>query len=361
MQTLFTRPLLLKEAKALLFLAGPIIANGLLESSYSFTNAFMAAQLGITELAVNALVSLLFFTLMVIFWGVISATSIIISHYHGAEDTPAIRGVARDSLWLSIMMSIPIMLLLWFASDIFLWTGQSIFVVHAAEKYLHALTWAVPSDLLGFVLMQFFQGISRPRIVFIITLAYIPLLITTNYILIFGKLGFPALGLAGIGWGVTFVYTLVLICLGLYIWSKPFYRKYFNFHEARSQTRYFRELLHVGVPLGGMFSIEIGCFLIVAVFMGKISDVALAANQIIMQFLWVTINVVFSIGQAVSIRIGWRLGRQEPQWVLPLSWLGQSMSFIYMLIIALIYWLFPKYLIALDLSNHLDPTVADLT
>jgi MATE family multidrug resistance protein len=350
MHTSFTRASLLSEAKTLLFLALPIIANGLLESSYGFTNTFMVAHLGQTELAASALVTMLFVTVMVIFWGLISSTSVIISHYHGAENMPAIRGVLRDAIYLALILSIPIMMLLWFAPDIFLWSGQSAFIVREATKYLHALIWAVPADLLGFVIMQFFQGISRPRITFTFTLLYIPVLIFFNYILIFGKFGFPELKLAGIGWGAATAYTFVLALMLVFIYNIPFYRKYLNFKDLPA-TRYFSELLRVGLPLGGMYSIEIGYFLMLAVMMGKISNTALAAHQIVLQYFWVSMNMVFSIGQALSIRTGWRLGRNEPEWVLPIAKIGQLTVMFYCCVIATIYCLLPHQLIALDFGQ----------
>src|SRR5688572_15033683 len=113
------------EIKIIILLALPIIANGFLESSYGFMNTFLVVHLGEAELAVNALVSMLFITLMVIFWGIISGVSIVISHYHGAKNDDAIRGVMRDSLILSFLFAIPIMLLLWIAPTFFHWAGQS--------------------------------------------------------------------------------------------------------------------------------------------------------------------------------------------------------------------------------------------
>jgi MATE family multidrug resistance protein len=341
------------EIKAIILLSLPIIANGFLESSYGFMNTFLVAHLGDAELAVNALVSMLFVTLMVIFWGIISGVSIVISHYHGANNQDAIRGVMRDSLIFSIIICIPIMLLLWFAPYIFHWTGQSDFVVEESRKYLHALLWAIPSDLPGFALMQLFLGISKPRINFIFTLAYIPFLIFINYCFMFGKLGLPVMGLAGIGWGTTVAYTLYLIAMLSFIYLRPTYRHYFNFKHLPSKN-YYGEVLRIGLPLGGMYTVEIAFFLVLAIFMGKFGNMALAAHQIVIQYFWLFMNVVFCIGQALSIRAGWRLGRNEPEWIMPLAKIGQMLVVTYTLFIVLIYWLFPHTLIDIDFGHSHD-------
>jgi len=343
------------EIKIIILLALPIIANGFLESSYGFMNTFLVAHLGEAELAVNALVSMLFVTLMVIFWGIISGVSIVISHYHGAQNDDAIRGVMRDSLKLSMLAAVPIMLLLWFAPTLFHWAGQSDFVVNESRKYLHALMWAVPTDLPGYALMQLFMGISRPRVNFIFTLAYIPGLLLINYCFMFGKLGLPAMGIAGIGWGTTVAYTLYLIAMMIFIYHVPEYRHFFKFKNLSVTQRYTKEILTIGLPLGAMYSIEIAYFLVLAIFMGKFGNLVLAAHQIVIQYFWVFMTVTFSIGQALSIRAGWRLGRHEPQWIMPIVNAGQKMVLIYICLVGLIFWAFPHYLIAIDFHDAAPP------
>lgn len=343
------------ETKIILGLSLPIIANGFLESAYGFMNTLLAAHLGEAKLAANALVSTLFITLMVIFWGIISGVPVVISHYHGANKTNHIIGVMRDSLILSLLACIPIMLILWYAPILFQLTGQSAFVIEQSEKYLHALTWAVPFDLPGFALMQLFIGISRPRINLIFTLFYIPFLIFINYCLMFGKFGLPTLELAGIGWGTTFAYAVFLVAMWLFIFYHPFYKPFIAFKNAPANQTFFKEILKIGLPLGGMYSVEIGFFFVLAILMGKFGNDALAAHQLVTQYFWVLINVVYSIGQALSIRTGWRLGRKEPEWIMPITKIGQGIVIFYLVLLGLIYFLFPHALVAIDLGHYYDP------
>jgi MATE family multidrug resistance protein len=338
----------------MLLLALPIIGNGLLESSSGFMNTFLVAHLGEKELAAAGLVSMLFVTLMIIFWGSISGVSIVIAHYHGAENKPAIRGVVRDSVYLSLIVSLPVMALLWFAPDIFKWSGQSALIIQDSKKYLHALMWAIPFDLTGLALMQLFQGISRTRINFLFTLSYIPFLILMNYIFMFGKFGMPALGLAGIGWGTTIAFAIFLVVMSAFIYYTPYYCDYANF-KTGSQKNYMGEILKVGLPLGLMFSIEIGYFFILAVFMGKMGQSVLGAHQITIQYFWIAMTIIFGFNQAFSIRIGWRLGRKEPQWLLPITLLGLSIVVVYAVIIGILYWFFPTLLVNFDFIHAHKP------
>lgn len=360
MPTQFSRRSLLSEMATIVALSLPIIANGLLESSGGFMNTFLVAHLGEQELAAAALVSMLFATLMVIFWGTISGVSIVIAHYHGAENTTAIRGVVRDSIFLSLIIAIPIMILLWFAPDIFQWTGQPAFVVQESRHYLHALVWAIPFDLPGFALMQLFQGISKPRINFIFTLLYMPFYIWINYVFMFGKFGLPMLHLAGIGWGTTLSFIVFLSAIVSFIYFTPRYRDYLHFSLA-AKERYYGEILKIGLPLGLMYSIELGYFLIVAIFFGKISHTMLSAHQITIQYFWVVMNIVFSINQAYSIRIGWRLGRKEPEWILPITVMGTGIIILYSILVGFLYWFMPHQLIHIDFIHAKAPEPALVT
>lgn len=350
----YKNTLIKTEIWVIIGLAMPIIANGILESFYGFMNTLLVARLGQAELAVTALVSMLFSTLMVIFWGIFSGMSIIIAHYHGAKNKRAIIGVMRDGLMLSFVFSLPVMCILWFAPYFFEWTGQSALIVSESKKYLHALTFAVPVDLPGFVFMQLFNGISRPKINVMFTISYIPLLIIINYCLMFGKLGLPAMGLTGIGWGTAIAYAIFLVAMWFFTACHPYYKTYVNMQQADT-SRYFREILKMGLPLGGMYSLEIGFLFLLAILMGKFGSVTLEAHQIVMQYFFLFSTICFCIAQALSIRVGFHLGNQKKILVLPVAIIGQGIMLVYSLLIICIYLFLPMYLIKLDFSNAYMP------
>lgn len=361
-----SRKAIITEAWQLIYLALPIIGNGLLEASFPFITVFFVAHLGKHELAANVLVSGLFLTIMVIFWGTILGVSVLIAHNHGAKNDHAISGIMRDSLWLALGASPLIIALLRFAPYFFIWAGEPLTIVKASHGYLDALSWAVVPDVLGFVLMQFFQGISKPKIVMIATLGYMPLLIGGTYILMFGKLGLPTFGLAGIGYATAFAYSVVFFGLITYIASQASYRKYFMAVLSRGMTtstlalknRYFKQVVQVGIPIGLTMAIEIGYFFTVGLFMGHISTEVLAGYQLVSQFFWIAVTVSFAFGQAVSIRLGWRLGRQENYWLWPLLTMGVCAVSCYALLIGLIYHLWPLKLIALDFGHEVTADIS---
>lgn len=111
----------------------------------------------------------------------------------------------------------------------------------------------------------------------------------------------------------------------------------------------------MGLPMGMMYFNEVGYFFVLTIFMGKIGDVVLSAHQITIQYFWVVMTLVFCFNHAFSIRVGWRLGRKEPNWIMPITLLGIGMIILYTVFIGLFYWFMPNQLVQLDFIKAPQP------
>ena len=136
---IFTRKFYSSDVNPLLQLAIPLILTGLIESASPFFGTIFLAELGQAELAAGALVRGLFFTLMVILWGTLTAISVLVAQKHGEKNEKAVSQILRDGSILSFILTPPAILLLWFVAPIFLLFGQSAAVVELAQSYLRYL------------------------------------------------------------------------------------------------------------------------------------------------------------------------------------------------------------------------------
>lgn len=345
------------DIRPLLQLAIPLTLTGLVESSIGFFSTLFLSHLGKTELAAGALVAWLFATMMVILWGSLTAVSVVVSQKHGAKNHFGVSMVLRDSLVLACLLVPPAFLLLWNIAPFFLVLGQTPAIVVMAQSYLHALAWGLLPDFVMLVLLQFMVGLGHVRASMVFTLIWVPIAIVCNYVLIFGKFGFPALGIAGIGWGMTASYWLTTVWLLLYIVLNKDYRHYTK-NLLRFKTPFhIWEILRIGLPMGAMYAIEIGFFLVLSLMMGALSQTMLAANQIVLQYLGQLMAVIFSIAQAVTIRMGHLLGAHEVSQAKRASQAGIFIAVLFMTLVSLVYWIFPHQLISLDLRLS-DPANA---
>lgn len=344
----------LNESKILFLLALPLIGSGVVENSLGFFSTLFLAHLNQEALAAGALVVWIFGTLMVIMWGTLSAVATLISHRHGAKDVIGITSILRDSLLFATLAAIPCMLLIWNLAPILLLVGQSPHMVALAQPYFHALVWAIFPDLIFTVLLHFIVGLGHTRTNLAFILLWVPLNILLNYGFIFGKWGLPALGIAGIGWGMSISFWLITLILLLYLFINKNYRIYWQNLRHNSQPSTLNELLRIGLPMGFMFCIEVAFFTCITLIMGTLSNHALAANQIVMQFSGQFSVLNFCFAQAITVRMGHCLGANDPATAKYTGYSGMVMAFVFMILIGVIYWLFPEQLIHIDLDPHIS-------
>ena len=166
------------------------------------------------------------------------------------------------------------------------------------------------------------------------------------------------MGIIGAGWGLASASWLTTVLLMAYVLTEKRYKKYlagmFDFYPPI----HLLELAKTGLPMGLMYSIECGFFLALTLMMGMIGTDFLAANQIVMQFAGVIVSVIFSLAQAVTVRMGHLIGADDPEAANAASHSGLGLSLIFMSGIAIVYWLAPGLLVRVDLDVHNESNVA---
>jgi len=336
----------------LMRLAIPLALTGLLQSGVFFFETLFLARLGPDVLAAGSLVSWLFGTFVVMIFGILSAISILVSHMHGQGDEAGIKQVVRDGFILSILLAIPSVLLFWNMSPLFLLVGQGAGIVAIAQSYLHALTWGLLPDFLMLALLEVIIGLGHARLILMFGILSVSLNIFFSFVLIFGKLGFPALGIAGAGWGMTISYWIMFAFLTAFVLIHKNYRRYFHPLFKLGKPSYVYELLRVGMPMGVMYCIEVGFFLAVTLIMGSFGSQLLAANQIALQYMGTLMAVIFSIAQAITVRMGHLLGAGDKKSAEEAAYVGIIISTLLMLLVAVFYLVFPQVLISIDFDVH---------
>jgi MATE family multidrug resistance protein len=338
----------------LLTLAIPLALTGLAQSSVFFFETLFLAHVSQEVLAAGALVSWFFSTIAVILYGILRSINILIAHKVGANDHNGISLIARDGLLLAILLAVPAFILFWNMSPIFLLFGQSAAVVLLAKSYLHALVWGLPANFIMIACLEVIIGLGHARVILAFSILTVSLSILGSYILIFGKFGLPALGIAGAGWGMTISYWITVTAVVIYIISKKTYRNYFQQVFKLTKPKFLLELLQVGTPMGAMYCVEVAFFFTMTLLMGSLGSQLQAANQIAFQYLGVLMSIIFSIAQAITVRMGHLLGAKDVPSAEKASYLGIAIAASLMCIVAIFYWFFPTILISLDFDIN-DP------
>lgn len=353
---------LMAECKACLQLAIPLSGALLAQSATGFIDTLMMGWLGSITLASGGLGASIFQAFLLISTGVLSAVSPAIAIAYGEGQTTAIGKIVRQGLWLAIGLTIPISGLLWNAQAWLPRLGQSVETVNLALPYLRSIAWGI-APALGFaVLRNFVSALSDPRPVIVIVLGGTGINILFNYALMFGKWGLPALGLAGIGWASALSLWTMLTALVLYIIRQPRYRAYQVFKGLNQlEVRIFRDLLHIGIPVGILSLVETGMFTVTTLLMGTLGTVTLAAHQIALQTAAMTFMVPMGIALATTVRVGQMLGQQDRAGAELAGKVGISVAAGFMSLMGLLIWLFPERIVSLYLDVNQPENAAVLS
>jgi MATE family multidrug resistance protein len=346
------------DSLLLLKLAMPLILTGLIQSAIVFFTTLFLAHLGQDILAASSLVSWLFGTIAVIAFGTLSSINVLVAHARGQNNQENIRHIARDGLILACLLSVPTVILLWCMPPIFLFLGQPQEIVNLAEAYLHALAWGIVPYFISLAFLEVIIGIGHTRVILYFTILSVALNILCSYLLIFGKYGFPELGISGAGWALTASDCLASIILLVFIFTHKEYKSYFSRIFYFDGNSYVLELLKIGLPMGLMYCIEIAFFFILVLLMGLLGSDIQAANQVALQYLGICTSMIFSFAQAITIRIAHLTGAKEIDRAEQTSRIGIAMTLGLATISSILYWFFPSFLISIDL-NIKDP--ANLT
>jgi len=343
----------------LLKLILPLALTGLIQSAVWFFETLFLAHVGPDSLAAGSLVSWSFGTVVVILFGTLSSINILVAHKHGAKDEQGLLLVVRDGFWLAIVFAIPLFLLFWNMSRLFLLFGQSPAIVLLSKTYLHAMAWGILPNVILIALLEVIMGLGRTRLILVSSILSVSLTVLFSFALIFGKCGLPALGIAGAGWGLAISNWINAFFLCGYVLINKSYKRHFRFLFNATKPSYFMELLHIGAPMGVMYCVEVAFFFALTLIMGSFGGLVLAANQIALQYLGTLMAVIFSIAQAITVRMGHLLGAGDKASAESTAYVGICISMTFMLAIAVCYWCFSYRLISIDFDIH-DPQNSEI-
>lgn len=342
------------EVKATLHLAIPLIAAQLAQAATGFVDTVMMGLLGSETLAAGGLGAIIFFTLILICTGMVSAVGAIAATAHGAGELHRISRLTIQGLWLTLVLWVPTGVLMWNISPLLLRFGQDPTAVELAQTYLRSLMLGFPAAVGFAVLRNILSALNYTRPVMAIVACCVPLNIGGNYVFMFGKFGLPALGLAGIGWASTLSFWVMFITAAGFL---SLSRRLNPYQILRNSYQFdapeFWGIVKIGWPIAGLFAIETGLFAVTTFLMGTLGTVTLAAHNIALQTANITFMVPVGLSLATTVRVGQAIGRQDFISARRAGYVGIAMGVTFMSLTGLFLWTNPDKIVALylDIQN----------
>lgn len=340
------------ELLAILRLAGPLIAAQLANVLMVFTDTVMMGLLGPAELAAGGLGAASYSFVSIFCVGVIAAVGNLVAIRHGAGDVAGAARLTQAGMWLGWGLALAAGLLLWNLAPLLRVFGQEAHNIEGAMQFLSTLVFALPGYMTFMALRGFTSAIGRPGPVMAISIGGALANFTLNYVLIHGWFGLPRLGLAGIGLITALVMTAMALLLAWHVTRHPAYAAY-SLRHGLLQPRLddLRELLRLGLPIGGTYAVESGLFAFAALCMGALGSQALAAHQVAIMSVYVAFMVPVGISYAVTFRIGQHFGAGRLEDARRAGRLGIGLGAGCMLSFAALFWLAPEWVVGLFLER----------
>lgn len=294
-------------------LAYPVVLTQISVTTTQLVDSAMVGRLGATELAAVGFAGIWMWTVMCFFMGTTSAVQTFVAQHFGARQT----GQCGSWLWQGIHVMLPAtaaaaVLLYWFAYPLIAWLGPSDDVVPHASAYLSMRAFGNIGLCAAMALASFFRGIGDTRTPLYAMLLANVVNAVLDYGLIFGELGLPAWGVAGAGLATAiaeWIYFAALLLLA----TRPNLRARYGTHLWRPSRARIRELLRVGVPIGGQWALEMVSFAVFMTLVAHMGDASLAASQAFIVLLAISFMQAIGIGTAVSTLVGQRIGALDPE------------------------------------------------
>ncbi|MEY3480245.1 MAG: hypothetical protein RIQ71_1020 [Verrucomicrobiota bacterium] len=297
----FTRTAL-QELPPTLKLALPITAGQVGQMLLGVADTIMVGQLGTLPLAACSFANSVIMVVAIAGYGVFTAVSVRVSHAHGAGVSESMTKALYAGLGLASVLGLGAALFFHAVYPVFHYFGQAPGVVEEARAYTFIVSWSLLPSFAIAVFRNYLDSQSRPWPGFWIMLGGVLLNVGLNWVLIYGKLGAPAMGLTGAGWATLASRLATFAGLACYVWrgaARPKHRPAFD----RNLLAEHVSLLRLGVPAGLSLLSEVGAFTVAAILIGKLGAVPLAAHQIAITCASTTFMFPLGVSMASTVRI----------------------------------------------------------
>ncbi|MGB3621583.1 MATE family efflux transporter [Ketobacter sp. MCCC 1A13808] len=301
-----------QECKSIISLAFPILVAQFAQTANGFVDTIMAGQVSAQDLAAVAVGSAIWVPVFLFMVGVMQGLTPFVSQLKGGGRTAAIGSVVQQGLWLAL----PLGLLGWAA----LRSMQPVLALMDVSRdigpmiigYLEGLSWGFPAIALFLALRSLTEGMSFTRPVMLVSLLGLAVNVPVNYVLIYGKLGLPALGGVGCGWATSIVMWLMLIVMAIYSVGFDQRQGSHTFTQfAKPRLDKIGSILKTGLPIGLAIFIEVSLFCVIALFIAGIDATVVAGHQIALNASSMTFMIPLSLSLALTVRVGTNLGRNS--------------------------------------------------
>jgi len=328
---------------AVLRIAWPLILSHGAYTLQLFLDSVLLARHSSAEMAAAVQGGLVHFTILSLFFGVASYVNTFVAQYVGAGRGQRVGPAVWQGIHFSLVSGGVLLVFIPAAEGIFAWVGHAPAQRAYETTYFRILTAGSAAPLISLAATSFFTGQGKTWVVCLINSGATLVNVLGDYALIFGRWGFPELGVAGAA-GATVASSVFAAAAFLALFLRRGCRRQFaTLSGWKPDGPLLGRLLRFGVPNGVQFLLDMLAFSLFIVLVGRIDAVACEATSLAVRINALAFMPMIGVGIAVSTLVGQALGRNRPDLARRATWSAFYLTFAYMTLVALGYWLLPYW------------------
>ncbi len=340
------------QAKRLIQLALPILIAQITQTMMGFIDTVMAGRVSAVDMAAVAIGTSFWLPALLFVQGLLMAFTPVFAHNHGADTPKAIAPLAFQASYIAIIGGLGVIAFLTVSPLILEHMDLEPKLFEISVNYIHAISFGVIGFILYQVLRGCSEGISYTLPTMIIGFVGLAVNIPANYVFIYGHFGMPALGGAGCGVATALVFWAMCIAMALYIKYHQRFKPlglYERFY--RPDFKVMKNMTKLGLPIALSLFFEVSLFSVIALLLAPLGANVIAGHQIALNFSSIVFMLPLSISIAVSIRVGYYLGRDSADISALVAKVGLLIAFALAIITAVLTVLFRYDIAALYNDN----------
>ncbi|WP_419214218.1 MATE family efflux transporter [Maribacter sp. X9] len=351
-----------KEFRYNIKLSVPVILGMLGHTFVQLADNIMVGQLGTAELAAVSLGNSFVFIAMSLGIGFSTAITPLVAEADGAGNQKDGKSALKHGLVLCTVLGLVLFCLILLAKPLMSLMSQPVEVVALAMPYLDLVAFSLVPLIVFQAFKQFSEGLSQTKYPMYATIMANIVNIVLNYLLIFGNLGFPQLGIVGAAIGTLVSRFMMVFYLWFILKKKEKFRYYVTgFNFAKIEKSVMKKIIELGFPSALQMFFEVAIFTSAVWLSGVLGKNSQAANQIALNLSSMTFMFGMGLGVAAMIRVGNQKGIRN---FTELRRVAQSIFFltflleIFFAILFLLgrHWFPSLYLDVSDMANFIDNT-----
>jgi MATE family multidrug resistance protein len=346
------------ELRAMIALAVPVVLSELGWVAQGVVDNIMVGRMGPVAIGAVALGNAVYYIPSLFGIGLLLGLDTLVSQAYGRRDYDACHAWLAQGVYLALIITPPLMLLTAVASWNFTRFGVIPEVAVLSAGYLRIMNWGTLPLLLYGGTRRYLQGVGQVRV---ITLTYVLANLLNwagNWVLIYGRFGFPALGVNGSAISTCVSRVAMAVAMLGFAWRYERKRGHPLFaHWAAPHLRQLRKLVRIGAPAAGQILLEVGAWNLSTFAAGYLTPVALATHTIALNYASITYMVPLGIGAAAAVSVGHAIGAGDPARARRAGWMALAMGAGFMVCAGIVFLVAPGPLI--KLYTH-DPRVLAL-